>query len=170
MTPKQEIEEGFRTATEFWAHIRRLGKGARCVQLMGNHDVRISRSIQEKLPEMLSLARFDHLWQFPGVDTVHDDREEFIYKGVCFLHGYFSQPGKHLRRNQMNTVIGHTHRPWLHYEPIRDKVLWELNVGYLADPSAKQLSYTRQRWTNWTQGVGWIDDLGPRFIAFPGGK
>lgn len=50
------------------------------------------------------------------------------------------------------------------FRKIRGQTLWELNAGYMADPHAKGLTYTPQRITHWTEGLGWTDEYGPRFI------
>jgi hypothetical protein len=113
------------------------------------------------------------LYKFPNVKTIEDPREELIIKDICFMHGYRTKIGDHLRYNMQNTVHGHTHRGGLHFEPYNDKILWELDCGFLADQNRLPLSYTPQRKTKWTLGFGLIQEidgmLRPQFIPLSDG-
>jgi hypothetical protein len=163
-TPVDEITEAREMAIEMWAYIRKVAPKAKCVQLLGNHDARLKLRIVEKLPEILGIVSFDHLWQFPGVKTYHDEREEVIINGVCYFHGFYTQISRHARENQMPTVHGHTHRGGVWFGAVQNRPLWELDVGYLGNPASKVMSFTKQKWSNWTLGYGEIDERGPRFI------
>jgi UDP-2,3-diacylglucosamine pyrophosphatase LpxH len=169
-TPIDEVSLGFECATEMWAHIRKVAPKAKCIQILGNHDIRLKLRIKEKLPEILNIVKFDHLWKFPGVTTVMDEREEFIINDVAYMHGFYSKIGQHCRHNMMNTVHGHTHRGGVMFTKVQEKPIWELDVGFLGDPHSKVMNYTKQRWGVWTLGYGVIDELGPRFVPISGKK
>jgi predicted phosphodiesterase len=171
ITPKEEFLQGRAMAEEFWKILQKRCPNAQCYQIMGNHDDRPMRQIIDKAPELASLLDIKHLWEFPGVKTQHDSRQELILDGICFMHGFRSQPGAHAKWNQMRTVVGHSHRGGVHFFPVRtlrdgklvSHTAWELNAGYLGDPSQVPLQYSKQSLTNWTLGFAMIDGCGPRF-------
>lgn len=166
ITPEKEVKLGRRMALEFWRDIQAAASKARCFQLRGNHDERPKKRILEKAPEFASLVSggLRDLWLFDGVETLPDDRHELVLNGVVFMHGH-RKHGEHVRHNHMSTVVGHLHTGGTVFVPIRGKTLWELNAGYVADPSSLPMSYTAQmRFRKETPGVGWIDEYGPRFI------
>lgn len=167
MTPGVELQSGRRQAVKLWKDIRQAAPKAECYQLKGNHCMRLFKRIKEVLPEIESLAdKFDALWAFDGVSTQPSDRHELILDGVCYMHG-FRQTGEHVKYNLMSTVVGHHHTGGVVYHRQRDKTLWELNAGYLADYRAPVMSYGQQmKFSRWTPGIGLIDDYGPRFIPF----
>lgn len=166
--PGKELEDAYQTALDFWAAIRKAAPKASLYQLTGNHCVRPLKLTVERCPEIypLVMRSWKELFKFPGVSTILDTRDDLVLDQIAFEHGYFMRPGLHLRENMMNTVIGHTHRPWIHYEAIRNKVLWEMNVGYVANPAHDALNYTRKRWNKWVKGISVIDSRCPRFIIF----
>lgn len=167
MTPWQEMELARTQAEEFWRIAQKRSPKSNCIQILGNHDARLHSRILEKLPEILGIVDIQSLFKFDGVKTQFDIREELIIDDICFLHGFFGTPGQHMAHNMMNTVLGHTHRGWVHHAKIRGQQIWELNAGYLADPTTAALSYTKQRWTRWTPGLGIIfQDKSGRYPAF----
>lgn len=165
MTPKQEIIAGRKDAEWMWSELRAACPKAECIQLWGNHDDRPIRKAIDCYPEIESLIDIHHLWQFPGVRL--ESESELILDGVCYMHGFRTRLGDHARNNMMSTVCGHSHRGGVAYIPLGNKVIWELNAGYLADRFKKPLQYTKERrFSQWTQGYGEVDEMGPRFIPF----
>lgn len=162
-TPKDEILQGRAMAEEFWRLLQKRCPKATCYQLLGNHDERPAKRILEKAPELEALIDIKHLWEFKGVKTIHDPREELMLDGIYFQHGFRSKLGDHAKFNQASTVCGHSHVGGVVFFPLRDKILFELNAGYLAGDE-EPMRYTRQSLTRWTHGFGIIDALGPRFV------
>jgi UDP-2,3-diacylglucosamine pyrophosphatase LpxH len=164
MTPKQEVESGRKMAEKLWKELQKAaGKGVECYQLKGNHDERFANRMLAAVPEFEHLLS-NGLWCFDGVKTQESERQELILGNVCFLHGY-RRHGDHVKFNLMSTVCGHTHLGGVIYHRQRNDTIWELNCGYLADPSTVPLSYSQQsKFSRMTHGVGLIDSLGPRFI------
>lgn len=167
-TPRDEHSAGRRMAEEMWAKIRSIVPNARCIQVLGNHDVRPMRRILEVYPEaedwISEILR--KTMSFEGVETIMDIREELILPGqVMVIHGYRSKLGEHRDHTLMNAVCGHQHVGGVVFKNFHGiGVRWELNCGLVGDPQAKGLSYTPQKITNWTLGWGWLDEHGPRFI------
>lgn len=162
----REIKYGRELAQEMWYQIHRRQKKAKKVQLLGNHDDRLVKRCQERLPEAQDLVKHSlfELYSFENVKTIIDSREEYFLGDIAFLHGYLSKIGDHTKFMQMKTVHGHRHRGEVTFLPIKGKILWELDVGYMADASKEALSYTPQKTSNSTLGWGEVDFLGPRFI------
>lgn len=169
--PQEEADLGFKMAADMWATIHKLSPGAECYQILGNHDSRPLKRILEAYPEGEVFFSIDRFYQFEGVKTLMDTRQELVIDGVAFIHGYLSGLGKHRDFMNRNVVCGHSHvggvsfKNTLDPESGRMQTIWELNAGYLGDPTSKALSYTPQRITRWTLGWGYIDADGPRFIA-----
>jgi hypothetical protein len=166
LTPAQEVKLGRKDAQTFWKEARAAaGRGVECYQLIGNHDERLLKKTMGLLPELEHLIQeVNHLWKFDGVHTQAAERDELILDGVCYMHG-FRKFGDHVKHNMMSTVCGHLHLGGVSYMRLGKKTIWELNAGFVANPDCVPMSYGRQRTiTKYTQGVGWIDSYGPRFI------
>jgi predicted phosphodiesterase len=165
-TPKEEMSEARKMASEMWAKIKELTPKAELHQVLGNHDIRPMKRILEAYPEAELFLDFEKWFKFDGVTTHTDIREELIINGICYIHGYRSKLGDHRDFNKLSTVTGHSHLGGVSFRNYGPEILFELNAGYLGDPESKALSYTSQKINNWTHGVGYIDHHGPRFIHF----
>lgn len=165
MTPSDEILMGRQCMEEIWAAISNRAKKSKRYQLKGNHSTRIVKRMMEKFPEIESLLNIDHLWEFPGVKTIQDDKEELMINDIAFIHGYRTKLGDHVKFMHKSVVCGHSHRLGLYYHNLQGKTLFEMNCGYLADPYHKSLIYRQTRnFFDWTHGFGVIDKHGPRII------
>lgn len=164
--PDRELRDGRDQALEMWSNIRRKQPQAKCIQLLGNHDVRALKRAQERLPEGQDIVHDSvmELYEFEGVLTAKDPRAEYKIEDIAFLHGYRTKLGDHTKYMHMNTVHGHTHRGGVAFVPVNGKTLWELDAGYLADADTEPMAYSEQKTNNWTLGYGEIDIRGPRFI------
>lgn len=166
ITPAEEILSGRACMEEVWKAIKNRAPDAKCYQLRGNHDLRPSKRLTEKYPEIASLVDLSHLWSFDGVTTLYDDREPLIIENINFIHGYKTQLGSHAKSFISTVVCGHSHRGGVMVIPtLHNGIIYELNCGYLADPEHEALKYTPNKFTAWTHGLGWIDEFGPRFIC-----
>ncbi len=162
-TPEAEIGLGRELAEEMWARVRKASPKSSLYQLKGNHDERPYKRLLEKNPELFSITSgaLDELFKFPGVSTQRSEREELLLDNVMYMHGYRSKLGDHVRHNNVSTVVGHAHRGGCVFIRSGDKIIWELNAGYLADCDTVPMSYTRQRTiSQWTTGFGEIDRNG----------
>lgn len=171
ISPRKEMERAHEQAEDLWASVQKAAPRASCYQILGNHSIRPKSLALEKCPELYPFVAksWADLFKFKGVSTTMDIRDELILDDVVYEHGFYGRPGQHLKENLKCTVIGHTHRPWVHFEKLRNKLLWELNVGYIADPTSEALAYTRKKWVKWVQGYGLIKDGIPIFVPFDNG-
>lgn len=169
--PQTEIKIAREMASEMWATIRSLLPHARCVQLLGNHDIRPIKRAMELAPELEPFLEFKKFFEFEGVQLIEDPREPLELGGVLFMHGYLSGLGAHARKFLRSVVCGHTHKGGVvtvamssadNREP---QNIFELNAGYLGNALSRPMSYTPVRINEWTLGFGYIDEWGPRFIS-----
>lgn len=168
-TPREEQRLSRQMNEEFWTQVKKAHPGAKCYQLIGNHDLRPMKRVLESYPEAEDwiAEKLKELFTFDGVHTIHDPREELILGDVAIFHGYRSQLGAHRDYTLYSTVNGHTHKGGVVWRTIRGGMLFELNSGLGGDPEGKGLTYSPQKITNWTTGFGAIDEYGPRFIPVP---
>jgi len=163
--PIDEVNEARVMMEDFWRVVNNAHPKATRIQLLGNHDERLPRTIAENMPELVGILQFKHFFEFKGVHTHHDTREPLIIEDIAFEHGYLTgSTGKHMKHNLMSTVHGHTHHASIMYLTTKDKKLFNMECGHLADPTSAALGYTRSKWVNWQCGFGLIDEDGPRFI------
>jgi predicted MPP superfamily phosphohydrolase len=113
ITVDQELDEGFAAAVAFWRNLKEAAPKAACHQLLGNHCIRPLKISAEKAPELYPFVKkgWEEMFKFRGVHTLFDTRDDLEIDGVIYEHGFYGQPGKHMRENMKPTVIGHTHRP-----------------------------------------------------------
>jgi len=162
--PEDELQEGYETMVEIWKLIGKAAPKAKKLQIKGNHCDRLKKRIIEKFPEVSSLVDVDKLFTFENVKTVTDSRECLNINGILFTHGWKSRLGDHAKWFSQSTVCGHTHRGGVIDIPLFKEHVFELNAGYLASPEHEALKYPMNAFTQWTHGIGVIDEHGPRFI------
>lgn len=163
-TPKEEICEAREGAENFWKNVKKMSQKIRCIQILGNHDSRPSKRIQERYPEIAHLVGIDDLFKFSGVESILDTRSELTIDNVIYTHGHFTRHGQHAAYYMKSVVHGHTHRGNVSYQKVHGKVFWELDCGHLADENCEPLQYQATKTTKWTKGFGLVDAWGPRFI------
>lgn len=166
LTPKEETYYAREMGEEFWALIGKKSPKTKRFQLLGNHDDRPKKRLIEKTPELDPFVKFESFWDFEGVETIYSSRDVLEIDGVSFTHGHRSKPGDLIAELDFtNVVCGHSHTGGVVYRRARNKIFWELNCGYLADPFDEALQYRPlSKFFKWTHGLGFIDDFGPRFI------
>ena len=165
--PQEEMDLATESATEMWKTIQKIAPKAKCIQILGNHDIRPIKRITELYPEGMVFFEFEKFFRFPGVHTHTDYRTPYMIDDVGYIHGHLSQLGAHRDHFQMNIVVGHSHRGGVQYKRQGNKIIWELNAGYLGDEKSKTaFGYTATTTTHWTLGIGLVDSMGPRFIPF----
>ena len=173
MTPREETWLARAMAEEFWDQINRACPESAKYQIKGNHDSRLMKRVVETMPELDHLIKYDELFQFDGVEVIHDDKIDLIIDGWHFIHGH-TKHGKHIEAVHFNNVcVGHSHRGGTVHMRLHQRknpqLLTELNCGFIADPHHEALVYRPLRkYFTWTQGVGVIDSHGGRFIPYKG--
>ena len=165
-TPKDEETAAIKRVRELWSNIQKAAPDAKCIGLLGNHDLRPLKRVLESMPQMEHWAEayFKDLMSFDNVQMILDPRQEFIISDIAFIHGYLGSLGQHRDYMMMNTVRAHDHVGGAVFRKIHGKTLWELDAGFAGEYDSKGFSYTNQKMTKTTEGFASIDELGPRFI------
>jgi hypothetical protein len=172
MTPAQEVLEARQTAEEFWKLVKRAAPLAECIQHLGNHCVRPIKYAMSDAPMLEPFIRsgIRQIYKFEGVTTQFNMREVIEIDGVVYTHGH-RKFGDHVKEFMKSVVHGHTHKGGVYYHRMhnfnmRDNILFELDVGFMADFEADAMAYTSSKAVNWTHGVGIVDEFGARFIPY----
>jgi predicted phosphodiesterase len=165
-SPRQEIGKARNLAEEFWMKVQKAAPKAKCYQLLGNHDVRLSKRIADKVPEAnyIIAGYIKELYSFPNVTTMNSTKDILQLGDVKFIHGYLSKLGDHMAYFSGKVVVGHSHVGGAVFKQLNHKTIWELNSGYAANEKALPLQYGETSRKKWTTGYGLIDSDGPRFI------
>ena len=177
--PREEIMTGRQMADDFWKTIRKLSPKSRLIQIKGNHDIRPMRHVIENMAEIEAFLRindnfeysddwdiFHKFFEFEGVETYHDTRTPLLIDGISIIHG-FTSPRKHRKKLQTNVLHFHLHRGGVIFEKMDDGVLrFEMDGGYMGDPSRKVFNYTPTIEQNWTRGCSYVSKWGPIFLPF----
>lgn len=165
--PERELELGRKAAEKMWTHF----EGLKRYQLAGNHDDRALKRALSAAPELASLVgqSLRTLYTFPGVKTVFDGREELLIGDMVLQHGHRSRLGDHALYNRKKTIVGHSHVGGCVFFRHASGIFWELNAGFLGDVNSQAFGYHAQRrFHKTTLGVGVVDEMGPRFVPYPG--
>lgn len=166
-TPREEERLSREANEKFWARVQELSPESKCVQMMGNHDLRPMKKVLESYPEAEDWVRerLAKMFTFEGVKTILDGTEElYLAEDIILFHGYRGKLGDHRDYTLMSCINGHTHVGGVVWKQIRGAVIFEMNSGVAGDPMSKGLSYRPQKITHWTPGFGVMDSYGPRFI------
>lgn len=161
ITPEQDVRKGLRAAEAMWAAVQASCRGVECIQILGNHDMRIAKRIGDKLPEAEGLLGISDIYQFDGVEVMDSDRDYVELDGVVYCHGWLSKSIDHAKHFNKPTVHGHRHRPAIE---TFGKRLWSMDVGLVADESQTPLQYTQSRTTNWRTACGVVENSQPRLV------
>lgn len=160
ITTETDVLKARKQAEEMWAEIKRILPRADCIQVLGNHDVRMAKRVAERLPELEGILNPLDLYKFPKVRTLKSDREYLVIDGVVYCHGWLSKSIDHAVHFGKPTVHGHRHRPGIETKGN----LWSMDVGFLADQRQLPLKYTPSTVTNWGLACGEVDNRKPRLI------
>jgi predicted phosphodiesterase len=165
ITPQEEVDKARKVLTKFCSDLHISAPKAKKYMLRGNHSIRPIKRLIEAAPELLPFFEFDKFFKFDNFETVLDTREVLEISGIAFTHGFMNH-GAHMKKLMKPVVHGHTHRGGIIFEKFMGKWLWELDAGYLGDPSTVAFNYTPIKEARWTRGVGLITEYGPHFIPF----
>ncbi len=160
ITPEDDIVKGVALAEKMWKDIAKIVPRAKLYQILGNHDLRLSKRIAEVLPALSSLYSHTQLYNFPGVKVMKSDRDYLTLDKVVYCHGWLSKSIDHAKHFNRPTVHGHRHRPTVEV----DGPLWSMDVGYVADEKSLPLNYTASKFSRWRKACGVVEDGLPRLI------
>lgn len=166
--PDEELRLGIEMSKQFWATIRKLAPEAKCFQILGNHDLRpMKKIIASNAPELECFMNFKGLFEFEGVTTYHDARENVFIDGIQHTHGHL-KGGTHRAKLGTHVVHYHTHKGGMVFSKVNGKWLYEIDGGYVGDPDSPCFTYTQKKSDNqaWQKGVTLLTPWGFQFIPF----
>jgi hypothetical protein len=163
-TPREEYYQSKETIEFMWKELHSICPRAERHMLFGNHGARVPKRILESCPELEHLIDIESLFSIDGVNCYFDKKYELEIEGILFIHGSSLPLGGHAKFYNKSVCRAHSHRGEVTFFRTFDHPLWEMACGFLGDVTKSQLQYTQTKTVGWTLGVGYIDDLGPRFI------
>lgn len=141
-----------------------MSKKTRLIQLTGNHDARAYKILIAKAPELEHMMDFKGPYQFKGVQTLHDSKDEFCFDGVLYTHGWMSGGAQgrmpHAKYFNMPVIHGHDHHAYLSTKNMKEGHLFEMSVGCLADFDALPMRYRPTKTTHWVHAIGTCERIG----------
>lgn len=167
MAPQDEVISARIIAEDMWEQIAKAAPKAERYQLRGNHDVRASKRLIEKAPELSIFYNDSAIFDFKGVTTIYDPRDELEIDGVLYTHGFLTKPGAHAMYYNKSVIFGHLHRAWVMFfnrHGDGGNGLFEVCSGYVGNDKSVPLGYTSTKFNQWSAGCTIKDSLGPRFI------
>lgn len=143
-----------------WERIQTIVPKAKCYQLLGNHCVRVTKRIAERLPELADFFSHQNLYKFKNVEVMKSDRDFLIIDGVVYTHGWLGKSIDHAKYFNKPTVHGHRHKPTVE----TDGPLWSMDVGHIANENSIPLAYTAVKYTRWRMACGTVQNKKPKLI------
>lgn len=167
--PKDELSRSNTGAIKMWSEVRKACPSAKCVQLLGNHCVRIPKMILSNTPMLSSEIKSIHAkyYTFDNVSVMSSDREMIEIDGVIYIHGWHNGSTTHCSHFNKPVVHGHNHKPDLWHIPLSKseyKPLWEMDCGFLGDSKKVPFNYTSSIHTKWRAAVGIITNGKPELV------
>jgi predicted phosphodiesterase len=160
ISPDQDIAVGMGLMQKMWSDIKKACPRAKCYQLMGNHDVRLSKRIAEKVPELTDFFNHKDLYKLKGVTVLDSDRDFLEIDGIVYVHGYLTKSIDHAKHFNKPTVHGHRHQPCIETHGN----IWSMDVGFLADINQLPLQYTQSKVVKWRLACGYVDNKQPQLF------
>lgn len=164
MTNEEEIRLFRKYAEEMFYTLQRVSPKSKIILTRGNHCVRLNKRIQERLPELVGVFDFDSLFAFDGVETIYNPRDYVKIDDCYYMHGWYTKPGQTVDYFQHSVAIGHSHKAYVVYRKLKNKTIFELNSGHMADYTTVPMSYMPSKYTKSITSMAFKDELGPRVI------
>lgn len=163
LSPKKELDKAVKQANNMWVKIKSIVPKARCIQLLGNHDIRILKQTKTKFPEVYFLIKeaYDSIYTFSGVETMKSDRDFVIIDNIVYCHGW---QASHISHFGKAVVRGHSHKACLSLvknEKTGYNLNFEMQVGCCGNEQLVPLSYPASKKTGWKLAYGIVVDGHP---------
>lgn len=170
------IQAGEKPARDFYTTLRKQHKNAEIHLSRGNHDDRIIKYVDRKMPDFLPSITAENLW---GLDTLgisstlYEDRPVLRHGGIHVHHGETTTTTGLAVKNDIENynislVRGHDHRGGVVYKsyPLSNTTLQGMGTGHLCDPNAYGLRYAISPSWELGFGIAHVDDNGYAHLQF----
>lgn len=172
------VRQTVKTTYEYYVRFREAaGEDCEIVYLLGNHEDRIRKRLEEKIPELAALAQAGssvsvfsprHFLRLDELNIQCYDYKERVYRdGILYLHGEIigsdggETTAKMLKKYGGRSAQGHTHRLGVNYHTdwTEDGEVegWAMEVGYGGRMDG---IVPGGKFQNWKRGFGctWAGD------------
>lgn len=165
----EEKAEGFfervvseeKDTKEFYAQTRAMRPDAEIFSALGNHDIRVFKYIDKKIPEIYERVTPEALWDFKnlGIEYIHyDDKPKHRYGDIFVHHGIsaLAESGASIKSDIGNLGVslirGHSHRMAAYYKTyeLKNEVIRGFEIGHMCKVDSDGFKYSQIH--NWQQG------------------
>jgi len=171
--PNVEIEAALKPIKQFWQIM--TSAGAKCYQLIGNHDTRSEKYVRRHAPSLIGFVPIaKEMLKFPGVFTADNERDCLLFEShsdqTLVMHGYLNQSIDHVKKHGNNVIHSHLHRGGLNFFNGH----FALDAGFGGDPKEWVFAYTNSILRKeWNLGLGKVEILAnghmqPHFLRYFG--
>ena len=163
VSPLPHVRENAKQARDFLTSLRAQHKKADIHFTLGNHESRVFKYVDKKMPEYLDEVTPDMLWDVDKLRISWQPYElpplEMYDTGIYVHHGATTTTtGLAVKADidnyNVSLVRGHDHRGGVVYKsyPMTGQTLVGMGTGHMCDPSAYGLRYTVN--PSWELGFG----------------
>lgn len=146
---------------EFYTYTRNAVPDAEMFVALGNHDIRVFKYMDKKLPEILQEATPEALWDFKnlGIEYIHyNDIPKRRYGDIFVHHGIsaLAESGASIKSDMGNLGVsfirGHSHRLASYFKTyeLRNETIRGYEIGHMCKVDAPAFFYSQVH--NWQQG------------------
>ena len=146
---------------EFYQQTRSLRPDAEIFCALGNHDIRVFKYTDKKLPDIYDQVTPEALWGFKdlGIDYIHyDDKPKHRYGDIFVHHGIsaLAESGASIKSDVGNLGVslirGHSHRMASYYKTyeLKNETIRGYEIGHMCKVDADGFKYSQIH--NWQQG------------------
>jgi len=137
------------------------------MQLAGNHSSRVLKQTLIRFPEIISIVAdfWDEYYDFEGVEVFKSERDYVEIDNTIFCHGWLSNAQSHRAYFKKNVVIGHIHKPTIHYAQNYKtdyRPEWAMSCGSFIDQNKIPAQYTASKFTQDRPSIGIVENGFPR--------
>jgi predicted phosphodiesterase len=166
--PAQEFDELLVGCEKLWGYFPQMKI------LKGNHDMRLSRSMQEaRLPAKM-FKELDEMIDLPGWEFMNDEKLVVpTARGkILFVHGDEDggTPIEKATHAGMNLVQGHTHKATIVHREVMGNTYFGAEFGHLMDYKSKAAKYAARSFKTHMPCFGVIKHGVPYVIPVDGGR
>src|SRR5574338_42162 len=176
---------------EFYAQTRKMRPDAEIFCALGNHDIRVFKYTDKKLPDILEQVTPEALWDFKnlGIEYIHYDDipkhrfgDIFVHHGICALAESGASIKSDMNSLGVSFIRGHSHRLAAYYKSyeLRKETLRGYEIGHMCKVDSPGFKYSQVH--NWQQGFAiahiengtWphiqLIEISPDYTCFVDGK
>lgn len=187
----EHIKKEEEPAKELYAKTRKMRPDAEIFSALGNHDIRVWKYIDKKIPELYTEITPDVLWDFKnlGIDYIfYDDVPKHRYGDIFVHHGIsaLKESGASIKADVgdigVSLIRGHSHRLSAYYKTyeLKNETVRGYEIGHLSKVDSDGFKYSQVH--NWQQGFAiahiengnWphvqLIEISPDYTCFVDGK